>query len=105
MSGSDVTTQNDGKIKASLREHNRQVDHACRSALGVGVMVWRALDQIVSIGALVLAGFAIANGADPILASVIAAVIISGPKMLEWWLVREDYVAYEKHREERDTNK
>lgn len=63
--------------------------------------MWRALDSLVSLGALVLAGYAIANGADPLLAITIAAIIISGPKMVEWWLVREDYVEYEDLRNAR----
>ena len=82
-------------LRESLREHNRRVDHACRSAWGISVMVWRALDSIVSIGALVLAGYAIDQGAEPTIALTIAMVIISGPKLAEWWLVREDYVDYE----------
>lgn len=64
-------------------------------------MVWRALDSLVSIGALVLAGYAISEGADPAVASAIAATIISGPKIIEWWLVREDYVDYEDIRDQR----
>lgn len=59
-------------------------------------MVWRALDSLVSLGTLVLAGYAIAQGGDPILAIAIAAAIIQGPKIIEWWLVREDYVEYEQ---------
>lgn len=59
-------------------------------------MVWRALDQLVSVGALCLAGYAINEGADPALSLAIAMVIISGPKLAEWWLVREDYVDYEE---------
>jgi hypothetical protein len=59
-------------------------------------MVWRALDQLVSLGALVLAGYSIDQGADPVLALTLAMVIISGPKLAEWWLVREDYVDYEE---------
>lgn len=59
-------------------------------------MVWRALDSLVSLGTLVLAGYAIAEGADPLLIMTIAASIISGPKIIEWWLVREDYVDYEE---------
>jgi len=59
-------------------------------------MVWRALDQVVSLGALILAGYAIDQGGDPVLALTLAMVIISGPKLAEWWLVREDYVDYEE---------
>jgi hypothetical protein len=59
-------------------------------------MVWRALDQLVSVGALFLAGYAINEGADPALSLALAMVIISGPKLAEWWLVREDYVDYEQ---------
>lgn len=55
-------------------------------------MAWRALDQVVSLGALVLAGYAIDQGAEPVLALALAAVIISGPKVVEWWLVREDVI-------------
>lgn len=67
-------------------------------------MVWRALDQVVSIGALALAGYAIDQGAEPLLSLSIAATIISGPKIVEWWLVREDYVDYEEVKEHRDTD-
>jgi len=56
--------------------------------------MWRILDHIVSIGALVLAGYAIDQGAEPVLALGLAAVIISGPKIVEWWLVQEDLVSY-----------
>ena len=59
-------------------------------------MVWRTLDGLVSIGALVLAGLAISEGADPLLTIGIAATIITGPKALEWILVREDYVEFER---------
>lgn len=62
-------------------------------------MVWRVLDSLVSLGALFLAGYAIYHGADPVLAITIAAIIISGPKMIEWWLVREDYIEFEEVRE------
>jgi len=31
-----------------------------------------------------------------VLALTLAMVIISGPKLAEWWLVREDYVDYEE---------
>ena len=61
-------------------------------------MVWRTLDSMVSLGALGLAAFAISEGADPALSFVLAAMIISGPKLAEWWLVREDYVEYEQVR-------
>ena len=61
-------------------------------------MVWRALDSLVSMGALALAGFAIYEGGDPVLVTVIAAIIIQGPKIIEWWLVREDYIEYEELR-------
>lgn len=64
-------------------------------------MVWRALDSLVSLGALALAGYAIAEDADPVLALTLAAIIISGPKVVEWWLVREDYVEYEEVKERR----
>jgi hypothetical protein len=30
------------------------------------------------------------------LALTLAMIIISGPKLAEWWLVREDYVDYEE---------
>lgn len=79
----------------SLQEHNRRVDHACRATWGISVKMWRALDQLVSLGALVLAGYAIDQGGDPLIALTIAMIIISGPKIIEWWLVREDYVEYE----------
>lgn len=82
-------------FRSALRNHNRRVDHACRRALGITVTMWRVLDQIVSLGALALAGYAIDQGADPVLALTLAAVIISGPKIVEWWLVREDYVDVE----------
>jgi len=59
-------------------------------------MVWRALDQVVSLGALILAGYAIDQGGDPFLSLLLAAIIISGPKVVEWWLVKEDYVEYEQ---------
>lgn len=52
--------------------------------------MWRILDSIVSLGALALSGYAISAGADPMYAIVIAATIISGPKAMEWVLVRED---------------
>ena len=65
-------------------------------------MVWRALDSTVSLGALLLAGYAIDQGADPTVALTIAMIIISGPKLAEWWLVREDYVDYEDVVEHRD---
>ena len=91
------------RIKESLREHNRRVDHACRTTWGFSVMVWRALDSVVSLGALVLAGYAIDQGADPVLALTIAMVIISGPKLAEWWLVREDYVDYEDIKDRQDS--
>lgn len=65
-------------------------------------MVWRALDSLVSLGAVALAGYAIHNGADPVLALTLAMMIISGPKLAEWWLVREDYVEYEDIRDRRD---
>jgi len=55
-------------------------------------MVWRALDQLVSLGALILAGYAIDQGAEPALALSIAMVIISGPTLAEWYLVREDVI-------------
>ena len=55
-------------------------------------MVWRALDQLVSLGALILAGYAIDQGAEPAVALGVAMVIISGPKLAEWWLVREDVI-------------
>ena len=61
-------------------------------------MVWRALDSLVSLGALVLAGYAIYVGAEPFFPLIIAAIIISGPKAIEYWLVREDYVEYEEAR-------
>ena len=79
-------------VKQSLLNHNRRVDHACRSHWGISVMVWRALDSLVSLGALILAGYAIDQSADPTIALGIAAVIISGPKIVEWWLVHEDYI-------------
>ena len=59
-------------------------------------MVWRALDGLVSLGALGLAGYAISQGGDPVVSFIIAATIISGPKIMEWWLVREDFVEYEE---------
>lgn len=65
-------------------------------------MVWRALDSLVSLGTLGLAGFAIDQGTDPTLALTIAMIIISGPKLAEWWLVRQDVVDYEEVRERRD---
>jgi len=65
-------------------------------------MVWRALDSLVSLGALALAGYAIDQGADPALALATAMIIISGPKLAEWWLVREDVVDYEDVRDRRD---
>jgi len=83
-------------IRESLRDHFRRVDHACRARWGISGMVWRALDQVVSLGALILAGYAIDQGGDPVLALTLAMVIISGPKLAEWWLVREDYVDYEE---------
>jgi len=83
-------------IRESLKDHFRRVDHACRTRWGISGMVWRALDQLVSLGALVLAGYSIDQGADPVLALTLAMVIISGPKLAEWWLVREDYVDYEE---------
>lgn len=61
-------------------------------------MVWRALDSLVSLGALALAAYAISEGAEPVLAFILAAIIISGPKAIEYWLVREDYVEYEQLR-------
>ncbi len=67
-------------------------------------MVWRALDQLVSLGALVLAGYSIDQGADPVLALTLAMVIISGPKLAEWWLVREDYVDYEEVQAARESD-
>ena len=83
-------------IRYAIRENTRRVDHACKARWGFGVMVWRVLDALVSLGALVLAGFAIGEGADPAFSMIIAALIISGPKLAEWWLVREDYVEYEQ---------
>lgn len=65
-------------------------------------MVWRALDSLVSLGALFLAGYSIDQGAEPLIALTIAMVIISGPKIAEWWLVREDYIEYEDVRDRPD---
>lgn len=96
------TQKSESRYRESLREHNRKVDHACRAAWGISVMVWRALDSLVSLGALALAGYAIAEGSDPLLTMTIAASIISGPKIVEWWLVREDYVEYEDVRDRRN---
>ncbi|WP_226479176.1 hypothetical protein [Natrinema amylolyticum] len=96
------TQKSESRYRESLREHNRKVDHACRAAWGISVKMWRVLDQVVSLGALALAGYAIAEGAEPVLALLIAAVIISGPKVVEWWLVREDFVEFEEMRSRRD---
>jgi len=84
----------------ALKRHNRRVDHACRRALGITAFMWRILDQIVSLGALALAGYAIDQNADPVLSLTLAAIIISGPKIVEWWLVREDFVDYEDVRDD-----
>jgi len=61
-------------------------------------MVWRTLDSIVSLGALALAGHAINAGADPMISLAFAALIISGPKIVEWWLVNKDVVEYDQIR-------
>jgi len=90
------------RLREDIRSHNRRVDHACRATLGFGVMVWRALDSLVSLGALVLAGYAINQGADPALALTLSMIIISGPRLAEWWLVREDVVDYEEVRDRRE---
>ena len=67
-------------------------------------MVWRALDALVSLGALALAGFAIVEGAPPFPSLFLAAVIISGPKVAEWWLVKEDVIEFESPRTADDTD-
>jgi hypothetical protein len=67
-------------------------------------MVWRALDSLVSLGALTLAGYAIDQGADPALALTLSMIIISGPRLAEWWLVREDVVDYEEVRDRRESD-
>jgi len=35
-----------------------------------------------------------------VLSLTLAAIIISGPQIVEWWLVREDYVDYEDIRDD-----
>jgi hypothetical protein len=47
--------------------------------------------NLVHIGSLILAGYAINEGAEPFIALLFAALIISGPEILEWWLVNQDY--------------
>jgi hypothetical protein len=75
--------------------HSHKLNRACRVHWDMSGQAFHALKQIVHLGALALAGFAISNGGDPFIALVFALIIISGPELLEWWLVSKDYPEFD----------
>jgi len=84
-------------VKRDIRAYNRQVEHACRTHLGVGIVTWRSFKYVFYITTLGLTLYLLEyQDVEPVLAMVFSAVLISGPDILEWWLVREDYVDYEE---------
>lgn len=72
-----------------VRQYNRRLDGSCKTKLGVGVGMFKMTKNVVHLGSLLLAGYAIDSGADPMIALLFAAIIISGPEILEWWLVNQ----------------
>jgi len=78
-------------LARDVQIYNKQLAYQCERNLGVGLSVFKALKQTVHLGSLVLAGYAISQGAEPFTALLFAAIIISGPEMLEWWLLNQDY--------------
>jgi len=91
-------------LRDSLRKHNHRVDHACHAKLGIGIVTWRSIKYVFQICVL---GFTLYlleyQTVEPILAMIFVGVLISGPDIFEWWLVREDYVEYEEvTRQDRD---
>ena len=85
------------RFKDELRAHNRRLNHACRAKLGIGIVTWRSIKYVFQIAVLGLTLYLLEYQAvRPIFAMTFAALLISGPDILEYILVREDYVEYEE---------
>lgn len=79
--------------------YNESLSEACETQLGVSALMFKTLKNIVHLATLALAAYAIDAGVDPFLALVFAALIISGPEILEWWLINNDYREYKEQSE------
>jgi len=75
---------------SGIRQYNTQLTAACNHH-GISPTMFKFTKNLVHIGSLILAGYAINEGAEPFIALLFAALIISGPEILEWWLVNQDY--------------
>jgi hypothetical protein len=70
-------------LRSELKQHNQRLDSYSRSHWGIGVQsykVIKALTQLVGAGAGV---YAMQQGADPLAAFFLIALIISGPEAFE----------------------
>jgi hypothetical protein len=81
---------------SGARRYNTELHRACKTQLGVSLRMFKFTKNIVHLGSLILAGYAINEGAEPFIALLFAALIISGPEILEWWLVNQDYTEFEQ---------
>ncbi|PCR89304.1 hypothetical protein [Natrinema ejinorense] len=62
--------------------------------------MWRSIRYVFYIVVLGVVLYLIEYASvEPIVAMVFGTVLISGPDILEWWLVREDYVEYQEVRD------
>ena len=85
-----------------LVAYNLAVADMCETKLGITLHMYRTIEQIMYLGAVILGMLAVSEGADPLLTTAIVAFIISGPAALEYLLVREDYVEYEQLQQNQD---
>ena len=73
------------------KSHNLRLAAACHREFGVDLIMYKIAKQFVYLGTLLLSAYAINEGAEPFIALLFAAIIISGPEMLEWWLIKHNY--------------
>lgn len=79
----------------AVREANNCIDRKLRRySIGGHALTlfhWKTIKSLVDLAALMLVAHALAEGVAPGVAVVAAVLIVSGPEVLEYLAVREDY--------------
>lgn len=60
----------------------------------MSLRIWKVLKATVDLGALTLGGYAMSLGAQPFPVIAVVALIISGPELFEWLVVRKHLEGY-----------
>jgi len=73
-------------------DHNRRVETTLRRRFNMTFAVYKSIEALAELAAVLLGFYAIYNGADPFLTFMAVAVIVGGWKVLEFLAVYADEI-------------